>query len=135
VERAASGHEADRQQIADVEVIAVSDNCVDLGFCVLAAHMTSRRPAEPREVDDHDIALPRRPLALNPQQAIADLKREVVPAVLADRSQDADSEACRCGDDLRFGDVAFEIGIVRAHARTIASHPWPNNTRMCRTCG
>ncbi|HEX4678051.1 MAG TPA: hypothetical protein VH210_02440 [Gaiellaceae bacterium] len=101
---------------------------IELTVNVRPSHKsTSRSPAGVR-TDDHDLAVQRRPLALNSEQPLAGIKDQVVAAPFDHRPVDVVLHLEASLHDRRFGDGAFLIRrqhgqhSTRASGRTVA-HP------------
>jgi hypothetical protein len=78
---------------------------------VVAAHNLAARDAARRiAAHDEDVAVPRRPLALDTQQARADIEDQVIPLSLTNWSVDLNAEPHRRGRDRSLGNVPFLVG-------------------------
>src|SRR6266851_5703895 len=97
----------DRQQVARVKLRTVDADRVDFARVICGPHMSVGRAAAGADPNDDDIALPRRPLALHPQQLRVQIEDQVVALSLAQRARDADVQLDGRGGELRLGDVAF----------------------------
>jgi hypothetical protein len=126
INRAPPGDHVDRNKVAAVEWLTVDSDEVDLVGCVRAMDVACRREAvAPQGDPDHGSRrVERTPLALHPQQSIANLKSQVIAPVLDDRSEDGDPELCGRGGDGGLGDPTFLVGGQHERMFAPASGKW-----------
>jgi hypothetical protein len=76
------------QEIARIDVGAVSRDRIDLIPRVTRAQKTVRIASTRQECYDDHVLAPNCPLALDPQEAISEINDQVVPAPFTDRRED-----------------------------------------------
>jgi hypothetical protein len=85
----------ERDQIAGVEFEAIASDHVDLFCGVATSHQPIRCPSARIAPNNHNLAVPRRPLALDAFQPPANVENEVVTASFANGPVDVDAELNR----------------------------------------
>jgi hypothetical protein len=97
------------KEVAAIELGAIRRDGINFPDAVLAAHQTFAIPTARIPANDNDVTLSRRPLALNPPQAVSDLKDQVVATALAHWSVDVDAKSNRSRSYREFCNVPFLI--------------------------
>jgi hypothetical protein len=82
--------------------------------------------------DDPRIAIKRTPLALDAQDAITEIEREVIPAMLGNRLEHFNAELDGVRGDLRLGHRTLVIG--RVHEHMFARDPDGEGRKRSRMC-
>jgi hypothetical protein len=100
----------DRDEVALAQVVAPGRDAIDLASRVRSSDVAPRRESRRADADDYDIALSPGPLALRPQQPIADTEYQVVSPAFYERTVHVDPELDRLVHDRGLGDRAFLIG-------------------------
>jgi hypothetical protein len=125
VEGRTARRQRDRQQVAAIQILAVSRNGVDLVSGVGRPDV----PVGPTTIgagsNFDDLAAPNRPLALDPYKRWSQIEYEVVTLAFGERLQDAEAELRGGTSDRRLRNRALLIG--REHDANTSSHIGQNS--------
>jgi hypothetical protein len=113
----ATGDQIDRQQEATIDLACIRGDGVDLGRPVGRSDGTPVRVAVTAEVDEDDVSLDSRPLALHPDETIAERECQVVSGMLGHRCEDLDPELRRLLRDRQLRDSALAVRLMCVHER------------------
>jgi hypothetical protein len=127
-------HKAHRYEVTGVKLTAVDRDRVDLIEGIRRTDVAMRRMARSSDLRADHLLLPvqRTPLALDPQDSAAEIKREVIVSMLGYRRQYGDSGIKGLSDDLRFGDGPLVVRAV--HEQMFPRRAIPNKTTQSGVC-
>src|SRR4051794_24064335 len=103
-----------REKVATVKVTGVDREQLNFTAPVSRPDVTARRASVGLD-SDHDHAaftVQAAPLALDPEEVVADLQDEVRATVFADRLEHGDARPFSRECDLQFGDVALHVRVL-----------------------
>jgi hypothetical protein len=105
----------DREQVAGVDIRAVSSDRVDLLRGVGTPLESIRTAAVGLAANDHNALLAARPLALDAKEPRSQIEHEVVAAPFSNRSQHGELELGRGENNGLLGNVALLVGSQHEH--------------------
>jgi hypothetical protein len=110
-----AGNHLDRQQVALVQRTAIQGDGIHLVHAVRGAHVAVRTQVVASQMRCDHVTLPVRPLALDAEQASAEIEDQVVPSMLGHRPEDGHAKLDCGGGDLGLGDRSLVVSGLPNH--------------------